>query len=157
MDFDFSKRSEEAILHAHKEAIRAESAEITPGHLFLGIVKVNDQTRRALLNVGMDIEDMISTLTKNHNERGGHQADKTLRLSKSSEKIMKIAPLEAKLLKQELVEPHHMLLSILRDPSNLVYQEFEKQNLIENTRKEIEHQVSSGFLKAKKGFFTKWF
>ena len=155
MDLDFSKRSRDAILHAHKEAIRSKSLEITVEHLFLGIIKTDDPTRKILLNLNVDIDEVVKNLSQARPEKKKiRQAN--LSLSKSTEKMVKIAPFEAKLLRQKLTEPYHLLLAILRDPSNDVYLQFEKKGLVEKIKQEIKDGTESGRLRSG-WFFPKWF
>src|SRR5688572_10140888 len=113
MDFDFSSRSEDAINHALAEAKRINAFDVTPEHLFFGIVKTDDQTRKVLLDLGINVDEVLSVISKLIPGPGENPPHKYINLSKSSEKILKIVPLEAKLLKQKLVEPYHILLSIL--------------------------------------------
>lgn len=157
MDIDFSRRTKEAILHARKEAIRFKSLDIAPEHLFLGIVKTDEQTRNLLLDLGINASELINTVSTNLQGQQNNKMDKDIALSKTSDKIMKIVSLETQLLKQDLIEPHHLLLSILRDPYNLIHQEFERLGLVDGVRKEIGLRVESGLLKSKKGFLSKWF
>lgn len=156
MDIDFSKRSREAVLHAYNEASRLKSVEVATEHLFLGIVKTDDQTRNLLLDLGLNVNDLINmislTLQKQSDTR-----DKDLVLSKSADKVMKVACLEAKVLKQDMIEPYHILLSILREPANLIQLELEKHGMVDRIRKEIGHQVESGSLKSRKGLLGRWF
>lgn len=63
MDIDFSKRSKEAILHARNEAIRFKSLGIAPEHLFLGIIKTDDETRNILLDLGINVNELISIIS----------------------------------------------------------------------------------------------
>ena len=157
MDIDFSKRSKEAILHARNEAIRFKSLDIAPEHLFLGIIKTDDQTRNLLLDLGVNVNEIISIISTNFLGQQNNKRDKDIALSKSADKIMKLVSLEAQLLKQNLIEPYHLLLSILREPYNLIHQEFERLGLVDGIRKEIGLRVDSGLLKSKKGFLSKWF
>lgn len=156
MDTDFSKRSKEVIVHAHSEAIRFKSEEVTPEHLFLGIVKTDDQTRQLILELGVNLDDLMSKISTSLHGQQCNKEEKDIVLSKSSDKIIKIVSLEAQLLRQDLIEPYHLLLSILKEPVNLIHQEFERHGLIDEVRKEIKIRVESGGLKPKKGLF-KWF
>lgn len=157
MDIDFSKRSKEAIVHARNEAIRFKSLDITPEHLFLGVIKTDDQTRNILIDIGADVDKLINIISTNLQGQQNNKTDKDIVLSNSADKIMKIVSLETKLLKQDSIEPYHLLLSILREPSNLIYKEFERLGLSDGVRKEIGLRVDSGLLKNKRGFFSKWF
>lgn len=155
---DFSKRSKEVMLHAYNEASRFKSADLAPEHLFLGIVKTDDQTRNLLVNLGIDVNNVITIISKKLIvEQQNDKQNKDIALSEVSDRILKIASLEARLLKHDMIEPYHVLLSILREPFNSIQIEFEKHGLVEGIRKEIGHQVESGRLKSKKGLFSGWF
>lgn len=157
MDTDFSKRSKEAILHAHNEAMRFKSLDVAPEHLFLGIIKTDHRTRNILLNLGIDVNELINIISTQIRRQQGNKGKTEIALSKSAEKIIKIVPLEAKILKQSMIEPHHLLLSILREPTNFIHEEFERRGLTDGIRKEIGARVQSGLLKSKRGFLSKWF
>jgi ATP-dependent Clp protease ATP-binding subunit ClpC len=157
VDIDFSKRSKDAILHARNEALRFRSLDIAPEHLFLGIVKTDDQTRNILIDLGTDVNELINIVSMDLQGQQNNNLDKDIALSKSTDKIMKLVSLEANILKQDLIEPYHLLLSILREPSNLIHREFEKRGLTEVFKNEIGLRVESGLLKSKKGFLGKWF
>ncbi len=154
---DFSKRSKEVMLHAYNEASRFKSADLAPEHLFLGIVKTDDQTRNLLMDLGIDVNNVITIISKKLIEQQNDKRTKEIVLSKVSDKILKLASLEARLLKHDMIEPYHVLLSILREPFNSIQIEFEKHGLVERIRKEIGHQVESGRLKSKKGLLSRWF
>jgi ATP-dependent Clp protease ATP-binding subunit ClpC len=157
MDTDFSKRSKDAILHARSEAIRFKSLDITPEHLFLGIIKTDDQTRNILFDLGINVNELISIISTSLEGHQNNKGNKDIALSKSADKIIKLVSLEAQILKQDLIEPYHLLLSILREPHNLIHQELERLGLVDGIRKEIGFRVDSGLLKSKKGFLRKWF
>ena len=156
MDIDFSKRSKEALLHARNEAIRFKSLDIAPEHLFLGIIKTDDQTRNILVDLGTNVDELINIISTNLRGQN-NKLNKDIVLSKSADKIMKIVSLEANLLRQDLIEPYHLLLSILREPFNSIYQEFERRGLTDRIRKEIGLRVESGLLKSKQTFLSRWF
>jgi ATP-dependent Clp protease ATP-binding subunit ClpC len=157
MDIDFSKRSKDAILHARNEAIRSKSLDIAPEHLFLGIIKTDDQTRNLLLDLGVNVNELISIISANLQRQQNNKRGKDIALSKSAEKIVKLVSLEAQILRQNLIEPYHLLLSILREPYNLIHQELERLGLADGIRKEIGLRVESGLLKSRKGFLSRWF
>ena len=145
------------MLHAHKEAIRHRSRDVTPEHLFLGIIKTDDKTRKILPELGINVDELLSIVSKALSAQADNQAHKNLELSKSSAKIMKITHFEAKILKERTIEPYHILLSILRDTTNLVYKEFDKRSLIDQIKNEIKHRVESGKLPSRIVLLEKWF
>jgi ATP-dependent Clp protease ATP-binding subunit ClpC len=156
MEITFSKKCKEAILHSHSEAIRFKSASVAPEHLFMGIVKTDGTTRDILREVGLNVDDFLRFVSQSISTEPTDEAVREIRLTKSAEKIMKTVHFEAQILKEDLIQPYHLLLAILREPENVIHQELERLCFMDKIREEIRLRAKSETLK-EVSFFRRWF
>ena len=129
----FSPKVKQIITKSREEARRLEHDFIGTEHLLLGIVSEKDSlAMKVLESLDVDsaelqrlLEDSIqkspaSTFT-------GLNID-GLPLNKQAEKVLKVTFLEAKMLKNEEINPEHLLLSILKHkemPASKILQQFD--------------------------------
>jgi ATP-dependent Clp protease ATP-binding subunit ClpC len=123
MNKKFSPKVKQVIARSRDEAIRLGQDYIGIEHLLLGImtdreslaVKVLESLDIDTLEIQQNIENNISR------ERVEKDTLKVgnLPLNKMAEKVLKITFLEAKALKSEEIAPEHLVLSILKEMSNL--------------------------------------
>ena len=142
MEAKFSPKVKEVISYSREEAIRLKHDQIGVEHLLLGLIREGDGLAiKVLRSLDIDIalfrkkvedaiKDRVTTILGNIN---------SLPLTKQAEKVLKIALLEAKSMKQDTVGTEHLLLSILKNKENIVTQLLSKWDVTyEVFRAELE-------------------
>jgi ATP-dependent Clp protease ATP-binding subunit ClpC len=131
MDAKFSPRVRDILTYSHEEAVRLGNNYIGLEHLFLGMVRDGEGKAIQLLRylgINMDefkrkIEDAI---------RNPQQTNTTLTnipLMKQTERALKFTYIVAKELKSDVIHTEHLLMAILRDKSNLITQNLEREGV----------------------------
>ncbi len=123
MEAKFSQRIKDVLNYSKEEAIRLGNAYIGTEHLFLGILRDGEGLAvDTLLVLGVDLFDLKKVI------EGSLRSDRPLKLSstdnipllRSSERVLKLVYLEAKSLKNDVIDTEHLLLAILKDETSLV-------------------------------------
>lgn len=117
MDSNFSQRVKDIISYSREEAIRLGNPFIGTEHFLLGILREGAGTPTHILNamhadvsnIKTDIENLIKD-TDNYTQQSNN-----LPLTRQAEKVIRLAILEAKALKSNVVEAEHLMLSILKN------------------------------------------
>lgn len=116
----FSPRINTIIINGRKEAVRLRNNEITPEHLLLAMLEETESIVGTLLRYqNVDKEALRLTLeqhVKADNPSESIDFEKIL-LSPISDKLLKLAVLEARIDHTTTVDIEHLLLAILHDPS----------------------------------------
>ena len=128
----FSPAIKEIIQVSRNEAVRMGSGSVGTAHLLLGILQGKDYlATKVLESLEIDLEELREFIEKAIH--GKKQSSETLvkdpkdtekkiiedmRLDKQAEKVLKISLLEAKVLKDDKVNPEHLMLSILKGRDN---------------------------------------
>jgi len=122
MDSKFSPRVKEVISYSREEALRLGHDFIGIEHLLLGLIREGEGLAlKVLKSLEVDcvmlrksVEDAIKDkVTKNTYNIG------SLPLTKQAEKVLKITVLEAKVLKSDVIGTEHLMLSILKNKTNV--------------------------------------
>ena len=122
MESKFSPRVKEVISYSREEALRLGHDFIGIEHLLLGLIREGEGLAlKVLKSLEVDVvmlrktvEDAIrDKVTKNTYNIG------SLPLTKQAEKVLKITVLEAKVLKSEVIGTEHLMLSILKNKTNV--------------------------------------
>ena len=118
MENKFSERVTNIIRFSKEEANRLRNSSIAPEHLLLGILREGNGKAIELLKIqNVDLLELKihleDTLKLNAVESLSALAD--VPLNAETGRIMRISLLEARLLKNELVDTEHLLLAILKD------------------------------------------
>jgi len=125
MESKFSPRVKEVISYSREEALRLGHDFIGIEHLLLGLIregeglalKVMKSLEVDVVMLRKTVEDAIrDKVTKNTYNIG------SLPLTKQAEKVLKITVLEAKVLKSEVIGTEHLMLSILKNKTNVATQ-----------------------------------
>jgi ATP-dependent Clp protease ATP-binding subunit ClpC len=158
MNKKFSPKVKQIISRSREEAIRLGQDYIGIEHLLLGImvdrdslaVKVLESLEVDTLEVQQAIENNITR------ERVSKDTLKVgnLPFSKLAEKVLKITFLEAKALKAEEIAPEHLILSILKEESNLASKVLKEYDVnydvykseLEYVRQDLEMEGTTGVL-----------
>ncbi|MCP9612102.1 ATP-dependent Clp protease ATP-binding subunit [Coprobacter tertius] len=117
MERNFSQRVKDVLGYSREEAERMQNNFIGPEHLLLGILR--DGTGRAIDAlrflgakpgiIKSSLEDMLRATAEHH------QPGDELIISKSTDKVLKMSILEARLLKSNVTDTEHLLLAILKE------------------------------------------
>lgn len=119
MDGHFSDRVNEVIKLSREEAIRLGNDYIGTEHLLLGLIREGDSTAlKIILKLDADISDVVREIEDSIG-LGRAVTINNIPLTKSAEKVLRLASFEAKLYKSDIIGTEHLLLSLLRDESNI--------------------------------------
>lgn len=144
MEGNFSNRVTDVIKLSREEAIRLGHDYIGTEHLLLGVIREGEGIAvKVLKNLGVDlyklkigIEDSIKT-TSSSITIGN------IPLTKQAEKVLKVTYLEAKLYRSDVIGTEHLLLSLLRDETNIAAQILGQYTInYETVRKELDNILS---------------
>ena len=139
MDENFSKRVKDVIQYSKEEALRLGHPHIGTEHLVLGMIREGEcMAIEILLSLGVDvkllrksIEDVsVSSVNLGSSDRSN------LPLTKQAEKALKTTFLEAKLFDSDLIGTPHLLLCVLRNDSDPIYQLLFQQGITYDVVKE---------------------
>jgi len=129
----FSPKVKQIITKSREEARRLEHDFIGTEHLLLGIVSEKDSlAMKVLESLDVDAAELQRLLEDSIQKSPassftGLNID-GLPLNKQAEKVLKVTFLEAKMLKNEEINPEHLLLSILKHkemPASKILQQFD--------------------------------
>lgn len=145
MEAKFSNRVKEVISLSREEALRLGHDYIGTEHLLLGMIREGEgvaiELLRKLSVSASDLRDGIEKATQSTASTVMKKAS-NIPLTRQSEKVLKITYLEAKIFKSSLIGTEHLLLSILRDESNLGCKILEKFEVTyEVVRELLEYQT----------------
>ena len=159
MKNQFSVPLKEVISLGREEAIRLKSDAIGTGHLLLGLIKQDHNVTILLKKADIALpglqkeietcilqEDKISAapagkamvFKKTIFGRRSSPPPNGLPLSRNAEKAIRIGLLEAKRMHSSLVEPEHLLLSILNDTDDSAATVFTRHGI---THQSVEAQI----------------
>ena len=146
MEAKFSNRVKEVISLSREEALRLGHDYIGTEHLLLGMIREGEGVAIELLKklsvVSSELREGIEKATQSSASTVMKKAS-NIPLTRQSEKVLKITYLEAKIFKSSLIGTEHLLLSILRDESNLGCKILEKFDVTyEVVRELLEYQTN---------------
>ena len=118
------------ILHfACEEAGRLGSTEVMPDHLMLGILRLaSGKAYELLMQAGMDPVELKKKIDGRLRQEQSTQVQK---LSRSSERIVRLAGIEARSYQTEECGSVHLILAIMRDRVNFPAMYLEQQHGID--------------------------
>lgn len=153
MENNFSQRVRKIMAYSREEAGRLQNNYLGPEHLMLGILRNGEGLAiQALKDFGVDLiqlkEDIDSKIL-DHQEV--YSTNSEIVLNKSTEKILKMSILEARLVKSEETDSEHLLLAILKESNNIASLALEELNIdypgafmyVKNWSEEDEDEISS--------------
>jgi ATP-dependent Clp protease ATP-binding subunit ClpC len=132
MDAKFSQRIKDVLSYSKEEALRVGNSHISPEHLFLGILRDGEGIAvDILVLLGADLHDLKKAVEYSVKPDKSQNISDTenLPLLKSSERVLKLIYLEAKSLKNEMIDTGHLLLALLRDENGLVNKILSQRNI----------------------------
>ncbi len=122
MEAKFSPKVREVISFSREEALRLGHDFIGTEHLLLGLIREGEGLAiKVIKSMDVDVIMLRKAVEDSIREKGGHQSlnVSNLPLTKQAEKILKIAILEAKLMKSETIGTEHLMLSILKNKDSV--------------------------------------
>jgi ATP-dependent Clp protease ATP-binding subunit ClpC len=158
MNKKFSPKVKQAIARSRDEAIRLGQDYIGIEHLLLGIMTDSESLAvRVLTSLEVDTLEVQQAIENNiTREKVSKDTLKVgnLPFSKTAEKVLKITLLEAKQLKSEEVAPEHVILSILKEETNLATKVLREYDVdydiykaeLEYVRQDLEMEGTTGVL-----------
>ena len=150
MNSKFSPKVKKIISLSRDEAIRLGNDFIGTEHLLLGMIKDKDSLAiKVLDSLDVDLYELKYKIESSvQNKRGAmsQQSLGSIPLNKHAEKALKVSFLEAKSMKQEEINPEHIMLSILKIGDNTassILDEFEVDYAIYKNELEYVNQEES--------------
>jgi len=151
MNSKFSPKVKKIISTSRDEAIRLGNDFIGTEHLLLGMIKEKDSLAiKVLDSLDVDLYELKYKIESSiQNKRGviSQQSVGSIPLNKHAEKALKVSFLEAKSLKQEEINPEHIMLSILKigeNTASTILDEFEIDYAIYKNELEYVNQEENG-------------
>jgi ATP-dependent Clp protease ATP-binding subunit ClpC len=122
----YDDRAKRVLAIAQDEAWRFHHPAIGPEHLFLAVIRLGTGDRPGSGSVGDALNSLGLSLSKARSSlealsgRGDVQPqpeeDRVVAFTPEGDKVIDLAPAEAKLLNAERVTDTHVLLAVLREP-----------------------------------------
>ncbi|NDV94056.1 ATP-dependent Clp protease ATP-binding subunit [Dysgonomonas sp. 521] len=121
MENNFSQRVRKIMSYSREEAGRLQTNYLAPEHLMLGILRNGEGLAiQALKDFGIDLIELKDSIDNNIlKQQEDAYPNSEVVLSKSTEKILKMSILEARLTKSQETDSEHLLLAILKDHDNV--------------------------------------
>ncbi|MDR2533492.1 MAG: ATP-dependent Clp protease ATP-binding subunit [Tannerellaceae bacterium] len=120
MSYNYSKRLTDVLEYSREEAVRLKNAELTPGHLVLGIIRDGEGTAVQILDeLHVDLPALKKHIEENLRDHQSPTAKVAYVMTgKIADKILRMARLEARIFKCSETETEHLLLAILKEESS---------------------------------------
>ncbi|MBE0654501.1 MAG: ATP-dependent Clp protease ATP-binding subunit, partial [Bacteroidales bacterium] len=143
MDAKFSQRIKDVLSYSKEEAIRLGNDHLAVEHLFLGLLRDGEGVAiDILIMLGGELYELRRIVEEKIQrfEIASVTDTDNLPLLKNTERVLKLVYLEARSLKDAMIDTGHLLLAILKDENNYATQVLNEKNIFyENVRKELEN------------------
>ena len=122
MNYKYSDRITRILGYSKEEALRLNNDYIGPEHLMLGLIRDGESRAIDVLRrkFYVNIPSIKEVLERTVRDNGATLLSTDIALNKQSTTIMRLAVLEARLLKSDESDAEHMLLAILKQNDNTV-------------------------------------
>ena len=122
MNYKYSDRVTRILGYSKEEALRLNNDYIGPEHLMLGLIRDGESRAIDVLRrkFYVNIPSIKEVLERTVKDNGAALLSTDITLNKQSTTIMRLAVLEARLLKSNESDAEHMLLAILKQNDNTV-------------------------------------
>lgn len=119
---NYSKKLIDVIEYSREEAARLQNSYIGPEHLMLGIIRDGNGVAIQVLNeLNVNIIDLKKKIEQEI--KNTFEAEDTVQheiaVSKTTERVLRMSMLEARLFKSKETDTEHLLLAILKEEFNL--------------------------------------
>jgi ATP-dependent Clp protease ATP-binding subunit ClpC len=122
MKNNYSKQLMGVLEYSREEAARLQNSYIGPEHLMLGIFRDGEgNSIRLLQDLNTNMPDIKKTIERNIRNvyETEYIAENEIVISKTSERVLRMSLLEARLFKSKETETEHLLLAILKEEYNI--------------------------------------
>ena len=139
MDENFSRRVKDVIQYSKEEALRLGHVHIGTEHLILGMIRDGEcMAIEILVSLGVDIKLLRKSIEEVSisSPKSGSSERSNLPLTKQAEKALKTTFLEAKIFDSDIIGTPHLLLCVLRNESDPIYQLLFQQGITYDVVKE---------------------
>ena len=122
MNYKYSDRVTRILGYSKEEALRLNNDYIGPEHLMLGLIRDGESRALNVLKQRffVNIPSVKDVLERSVRDAGARLLSTDITLNQKSNTIMRLAVLEARLMKSEESDAEHMLLAIMKQHDNLV-------------------------------------
>ncbi|MCD7933117.1 MAG: ATP-dependent Clp protease ATP-binding subunit [Tannerellaceae bacterium] len=122
MKNNYSKRLVDVLEYSREEASRLQNSYIGPEHLMLGIIRTgNGKAMQILQNLNADILEIKTNIEQDI--KNTFESEDTLQediaISKTTERVLRMSVLEARLFKSDVTGTEHLLFAILKEEFNV--------------------------------------
>lgn len=132
MENNFSQNVRKIIEYSREEAGRLQSSYLGPEHLMLGILRIKKGLAiKALNNFGINLDDLkydIDNKIISNNQNTNSENQNEVVLTKTTEKVLRLSMLEARLTRSKETDSEHLLLAILKESNNIAAEALENRN-----------------------------
>ena len=131
MEKNYSKRFKDILSFSREEAQRTGYQQIIPDHLLLGIIREGSgRAVEAISHFGTDINKIKESIDKkiiNTDNQSSNFED--IAIDKTTDRILRISVLEARLLSSKEIDSEHLLLALLKEQKSSAAQILENENI----------------------------
>ncbi len=123
MDAKFSQRIKDVLSYSKEEAVRLGNAHVNVEHLFLGMLRDGEGIAiDVLIILGADLFELKRELENHVRPEKFIQLNDhdNIPLIKSAERILKLVYLEAKAMKNNMIDTGHLLLAMLKNENSFI-------------------------------------
>ena len=121
MSENFSKGIKNILKHARSEARRLKARLVTPEHLLLGIIKDKEgQANKMLRSLGCDLKEMSAMLIDLSKPNKNSQDVEDLKLTQSSEKIIRNTFIETNKYNRATANQIDLLLTLVKNADGIL-------------------------------------
>ena len=124
MNYKYSDRVTRILGYSKEEALRLNNDYIGPEHLMLGLIRDGESRAIDVLRKRfyVNIPTVKEVLERSVRDDGQRLLSTDIALNQKSNNVMRLAVLEARLMKSDESDAEHMLLALLKQKDNLVAQ-----------------------------------
>ena len=123
MDSKFSPKIKDVLSYSREEAIRMGNDQISPEHLFLGILRDGEGIVIDILKgMGINMFDIKQQIEEEIKSDNILEPNASIQLLKSTEKVLKLVHLESRSMGSTDINTGHLLLAILKDEKLFITQ-----------------------------------
>lgn len=144
MKNNYSKRLIDVIEYGREEAIRLQNSYIGPEHLMLGILRDGEGKAMQVLHDlhvnNLDVKRKIEEEIRNTIEVDD-STQPEIAITKTTERVLRMSILEARMFKSEETGTEHLLLAILKEEFNVAARVLGKEGVSYRT---VYNQLASG-------------
>lgn len=149
MDLNFSQRIRDVLGYSKEEAERLGNMFIAPEHIMLGLLREGEGTAIDILtSLNLDLSKIRQKLETKLKGDLPVRAE-SIPLLNTSERVLKLVQLEAKMLKSTEVNTGHLLMALLREKSTYLWEIMNEEKI---EYEKVKNLMEGGLPMAKSDF-----